>query len=174
MHAHFGTAVHPGVGHVVARIAAEDDLDLVERLADVLLNGQKVRENLRGMVNVGQPVPNGNTRVRGQCLHHGLFKAAVLDAVVVATEHDRRILPALLLAHVAHRGGEIGDVSALILGGNLKRTAGAGGGLFKQQRNVLVFERLVLDAGTLFVLQICSELEQVGNFIGGEILQREK
>ena len=63
---------------------------------------------------------------------------------------------------------------ALVVGGDLKRAAGAGGGLFKQQHDVLAGEQVAADAGALLRLQVGGEVQHIADLIRGEILQREK
>ena len=166
MHAELGADVHQAVGHVVAGIAAENELALVEGLLGVLHQGEDVGERLGGMIDVGQTVPHGNTGVGGETLDDLLVVAAVLDAVEEAAEDLRGVDHGLLLAHLGGLGIEERDVRAFVIGGDLKRAAGAGG--------VLTGEQVAADAGALLRLQIGGEVEHIADLIGGEILQREK
>ncbi len=75
---------------------------------------------------VGQTVPDGDARELGQRLDRGLGKAPVLDAVVDAAQHPGRVLHRLFVADVRTAGAQVGDVRALIVGGDLERDAGAG------------------------------------------------
>jgi len=56
------------------------------------------------------------------------------------------------------------------VGGHFKAAAGAGGGLFKDQGNVLAVELVVGDAGLLFGLEVCGQVEQLFD-LGGGIVQ---
>ena len=174
VHAELGADVHQAVGHVVAGIAAENELALVEGLLGVLHQGEDVGERLGGMIDVGQTVPHGNTGVGGETLDDLLVVAAVLDAVEEAAEDLRGVDHGLLLAHLGGLGIEERDVRAFVIGGDLKRAAGAGGGLLEEQHDVLTGEQVAADAGALLRLQIGGEVEHIADLIGGEILQREK
>ena len=43
VHAHFGAAVHPGVAHIIADIAAENHFHLGERFRAMLFDGEHIR-----------------------------------------------------------------------------------------------------------------------------------
>ena len=163
---------HEGVAHVVAGIANVNELDLVEGLCNVFHDGEAVRQNLSGMIQVGEAVPYGNAGVLGEQLNGLLLEAAELDAVVEAAENLRGILEGLLLAHLAV--GEEGHVCALVEGGNFECAAGAGGGLLEKKNDVLAFEQVALDAGALLGLQIGGKVEEVADLIGGEVLEGEQ
>ena len=126
------------------------------------------------MIHVGQAVPHGHAGVGGKPLDDRLIVAAVLDAVEEAAEDLRGIGHRFLLAHLGGLGVEERDVRALVVGGDLKRAAGAGGGLFKQQHDVLAGEQIAADTGALFRLEIGGEVEHIADLIRGEILQSEK
>ena len=174
MHAELGADVHQAVGHVVAGIAAEDELALAQRLFSVLHQREDVGQRLGGVVNVCQAVPNGNTRVGGKPLDDLLVVAAVLDAVVEAAEDLGGVDHRFLLAHLGGLGIEESDVRALVVSGDFERAAGAGRGLFKQQHDVLAGEQVAADTGALLRLQVGGEVEHIADLIGREILQREK
>ena len=174
VHAHLGGADHPGVAHVVPHIAGKDHLDLVQGLVAVLLDGQHVRQNLGGMVGVGQAVPHGHARPFRQVLHHGLLVAPVLDAVEEAAQDFGGVLQGLLFAHLGAARVQVGDVGALLGGRHLEGAAGAGGGLFKQQHNVLAFHRRLADARPALGLQVPGQVQQITNFLRGKIFQSQK
>ena len=174
MDAELGADVHQAVGDVVARVAAEDELALAQRLLGVLHQRQDIGERLGGVVNVGQAVPNGNARVGGETLDDLLVVAAVLDAVVEAAQDLGGVDHRFLLAHLGGLGIEEGDACAFIVSGDLKRAAGAGRGLFKQQHDVLAGEQVAADAGALFGLEVSGEIEHIADLIRGEVFQRQE
>ena len=100
--------------------------------AELLLHGQEIGENLRRVVFVGQTVVDGHAGVRRQVADRLLGEAAVLDGVVHAPEHPRRVLDRFLLADVRSRGVQVGDVGALVVGRRLEGTTGAGRGLLEE------------------------------------------
>ena len=81
------------VAHVVARVARVDQRHLVKRLArQVLLHGQQVRQQLRRVELVGQPVPHRHARILRQRFDDFLAVPAILNAVVHPPEHARGVL----------------------------------------------------------------------------------
>jgi hypothetical protein len=53
MNPHLCAAVHPGIGHIVSDIPAEDNLCFVERLCDMFLHGHHVSKDLGRVVYIG-------------------------------------------------------------------------------------------------------------------------
>ena len=172
--AELGADVHQAVGDIVARVAAEDELALAQRLFGVLHQRQDIGKRLRRVVDVGQAVPHGNARVGGETLDDLLVVAAVLDAVVEAAEDLGGVDHRFLLAHLGGLGIEESDVRALVVSGDFERAAGAGRGLFEQQHDVLAGEQVAADAGALFGLEVSGEIEHVADLVGGEVLQRQE
>ena len=106
----------------------------------------------------------------GQVLHDLLAVTAVLDAVKHAAQHPGGVGNGLLFADLAARRVQISHLHAQVVGGHFKAAAGAGGGLFKDQGNVLAVELVVGDAGLLFGLEVCGQVEQLFD-LGGGIVQ---
>ena len=174
VHAHLGGADHPGVAHVVPHVAGEHHLHLVQRLVAVLLNGHHVGQNLRGVVGVRQAVPHGHAGILRQVLHRLLVVAPVLDAVEEPAQHLGGVLQGFLFAHLGGVRVQIGDVGPLLGGRHLEGAAGAGGGLFKQQHDVLALHRRLADAGPALGFQVVAQIQQVADLRGGEVLQRQE
>ena len=159
--AHLGTAHHQAVAHVVAGVAEVDEVDALQ-LAEVLPDGEEVGQNLGGVELVGQAVPHGHPGVVGQVFHDLLAVAAVLDAVKHAAQHPGGVGDGLLLADLAARGVQVGHFHAQIVSGDLKAAAGAGGGLFKDQGDVLARQLVVVaDAGLFLGLEVGGEVQQL-------------
>ena len=140
----------------------------------VLLNGHHVRQDLGGVVCVGETVPDGHTGVLRQILHHLLVVAPVLDAVEEPAQHLGGVLQGFLLSHLAAAGVQVGDVASLLGGGHLKGAAGAGGGLFKQQHDVLALKGWVADAGPALGLQVVAQVQEIADLRGGEVFQSQE
>ena len=121
------------------------------------------------MVNVGQTVPNGNAGVLGEIFHHALLVAAVLNAVIEASENLGGIFERFLLAHLRGLGIEEGDVRAFVEAGDLECAAGTGRRLFKEKNDVLALEHFVVDAGALLGLEVMRKIQHVADFLRGEI-----
>ena len=99
------------------------------------------------MVGVGKAVPDRNPGVFRQLLHIFLGIAPVFNSVKEPAQHLGGVLQRLLLSHLGAACVQIGDVGALLGGRHLKRTPCAGGGLFKEQHNVLAFQGRIADPG---------------------------
>ena len=140
----------------------------------MLLNGEKIRQNLGGVVLVGQPVPHRHTGVLCQQLHPLLTEASVLDAVEHPAQHFGRVLNALLLADLGGLGVQIHRVHPQVRRRHLKAAAGAGAGLFKNQGDVLALKQPVGDTGLLLRLQFGGQSQQLRNLCRGEIQQGQK
>ena len=169
MQAHLGAAHHQAVAHVVTGVAEVDEVDALQ-LAEVLPDGEEVGQDLGGVELVGQAVPHRHPGVVGQFLHDLLAVAAVLDAVKHAAQHPGGVGNGLLFADLAARRVQISHLHAQVVGSHFKAAAGAGGGLFKDQGNVLAMELVVGDAGLLFGLEVCGQVEQLFD-LGGGIVQ---
>ena len=135
----------------------------------MLLNGQEVRQNLGGVKFVGEAVHNGNAGILCQLLHQLLTVTAVLDAVKHPAQDTGGVSKGLLHADLAAGGAQIGRSHAKVLTGHLKGAAGAGGGLFKNQSDVLSLQIAVGDARLLLSLQIGRSVQKLLNLSRGEV-----
>ena len=79
-----------------------------------------------------------------------------------------------LFAHLAAAGIEIGHAHAEIHSRDLKRAASAGGGLFKQQDDVLALHGGGADVGAALGLQVVAQVQQIADFLRGKVLQSQK
>ena len=74
----------------------------------MLLNGQKIRQNLGGMKLIGQSVKYWHTGILRQFFHDCLSKATVLNAVVHPAQNPGSVRDGLLHADLAAGGAQIG------------------------------------------------------------------
>ena len=65
-------------------------------------------------------------------------------------------------------------MGALVVGCHFKGAAGAGGGLFEDQGDVLALQPLLLITAVLGCLEVSGQLEQELELVGGEIELLEK
>ena len=93
---HLDAADHEGIAHIIPGIPEVDQL-LPLQGTEMLPDCEEVRQNLGRMELIGQAVPHRDTGIRGQLLHTGLLKAAVLNAVKHPSQNPGRIGNALLL-----------------------------------------------------------------------------
>ena len=149
------------VRHVEAGVAEVAEDDLVERLGDVLAEGEEVGQDLGRVPLVGEPVVDRDAGPARELLGRVLREAAVLDRVVHAAEHARGVLHGLLVAHVRAGRADEGDVGALVVGGDLERAARPGRVLLEDQRDLLADELLLLAPLLLGRLQLRREVDQV-------------
>ena len=166
--AHFRAGDHKGIAHVVAGVSHIGKANSLE-MAEFLLNGQQVRQHLGGMELVGQTVPDGDSGIFSQLLHRLLLEAAVLNAVKHAAQHPCGVGDALLFAHLGAAGVQICHTHSQVVARHLKGAAGAGGGLLKQQHNVLVFQVAVGNAVPLHPLKLLGQIQQITDFRRGVI-----
>ena len=131
-------------------------------------HGEEVGEDLGGVGFVGEAVPHGHVGETGQLFHDVLTEAAVFDAVVHTGEHAGGVGHGFLLADLG-AAGKIGAVAALIVDGGLEGAAGAGGGLFENEGDVLALEELGFAAGLAQSLEAGGEVEQAGQLFTGEV-----
>ena len=143
--------------------------------AEVFPDGQEVGKDLGGVELVGQAVPDRNTGVMGQVFHDLLPIAAVLDAVKHPAQHPGGVGNGFLFADLAARRVKVGDLHAQIVSGDLKAAAGAGGGLFKDQGDVLAGQLLIVaDAGLFPGLQVSGQIEQLLDLGRGVVQKLQK
>ena len=173
VHAHLGAGDDERIGHVVARVAHEGELH-AGKATQLFLDGQKVGQHLRGVKLVGQAVPHRHAGVFRQKFHRILAETAVFDTVVHAAKHARRVLDALLFAHLRAGWVEEGHAHAQIAPRHFKGAARARGGLFKQQHDVAAHQVPVADAQMLFALQALGQIEQMADFVGRVVQKREE
>ena len=173
MHAELRADDHEGVGNVVAGVAEEGEL-AAAHIAELFAGGHDVGEHLRGMELVGQAVPHGNAGVLRKIFHDGLLEAAVLDAVKHAAENLRGVGEGFLLAHLGRAGIEERDAHAEITRADFKGAAGAGGGLLKEQNDLLVGEPLVLHTVVLQALELNGKVDEVVDLFRGEVKKSEE
>ena len=121
------------------------------------------------MVHVGEAVIYGHAGILHQILHHLLVEAPVLDAVEHPAQDLGGVGQGLLLAHLGGLGIQERDPGALVHGRHLEGAAGAGGGLFKEQDDVLAGEGVALDAGLLLDLELFSQVQHIPDLLGGEV-----
>ena len=140
----------------------------------MLPDGEKVRQNLGGVELVGKAVEHGHPGVLGQLLHDLLAEAPVLDAVKHAAQDPCGVGNGLLDADLGAGGSQVGGSHAQILGGHLKGAEGAGGGLFKNQGNVLPLQVAVGDARLLLGLQVRGGVQELVDLSGGEVQELQE
>ena len=141
----------------------------MQRLVAELGHRQEVGEDLGRVELIGQAVPDRDAGELRQLLDDLLAEAAVLDPVVDAPEHARGVLHRLLVADLRAARAEVGDVSALVVRGDLEGHARARRGLLEDHRDVLAAHSRLLVAAVLGALQVTRQVEEVANLPGAEV-----
>ena len=173
MQTHQGAAHHQRVAHVVTGIAVIHQMDALQ-ITEAFLNGHKVRQDLGGVELIGQAVPNRNRGILRQLLHHFLTVAAVFNAVIDPGQNPGSISNGFLAADLGGSGIQISGAHTQVVGGHLKTAAGAGAGLFKDQRHILALAKLVGNTSLLLGLQLSGQIQQFTNLCRREIQQLQK
>ena len=114
-------------------------------------------QHLRGVPLLGQPVVDRHPGVLGEGFDICLAVAAELDRVVHAAQHCCGVGNRFLVSQLRAGRVQIGHVSALVVGSNIKRGPGAGGALFEDQRDLLAVETFDLGARVLRQLECLGE-----------------
>ena len=174
MESELGAHDHERVGHIVPRIAHEDELQALEAGGEVLLDREHVGDHLSRVELGGQAVPDGHARVGGQVLDDALGEAPVLDPVVHSTENTGRVLDGLLLPHLGRARIEVGHPHPQIPAGHLERAAGPRRGLLEQQDDVLALEIAVRGPGQLEALELRRQVDEVPDLIRGVVKEFEE
>ena len=100
------------------------------------------------------------TGVGGEFLDVGLGVAAELDRVVHAAQDRGGVGDRFLVPELGSGRFEVGDVRALVVGGDLEGRTGPGRGLLEDQRDLLAAQLLDLGAGVLGQLERLGQFEQ--------------
>ncbi len=136
----------------------------------MLAHREEIREDLRRMEIVGEPVPDRNARVLREGFHRRVLEPAELDAVKHPAEDAGGILDALLAAELDVVDPQVFGVSALILCADRKGAAGPGGRLLENERNILVRKARPVDALLLLLLELRREVQEILDFLRRKVL----
>ena len=114
---------------------------------------------------VRQAVIDRHAGMRGERLGLILREAAIFDAVIHTAENARRVFHRLLLADLCSGRAEIGDVRALVVGGDLEAGSGARRVLLEDQGDVLAPQSLFFVAAILGLLERGGEPQQKADLV---------
>ena len=144
----FSGCPNPANGHVAGTVANEGD-DLAGDGASRFLEGENIRDDLAGMLGIGQGVDGRDAGVMREILHVALRVGADDCAVHHAAEHAGGVLNGFAAAELEVIGIEKHHAAAQFADASLERHACAGGGLGEDHCPRLAGERLVLAVATL-------------------------
>src|SRR5690348_13263561 len=91
---------------------------------------------------VRQPVPDRYTGVLRQFFYLLLREAAILDAIVHASQDASGILHGLFVANMRAAGADIGNVRSLVVSSYLEAATRAGRIFLKDECDLLTFQML--------------------------------
>ena len=109
-----------------------------------------------------------------QRLHAVVGRTPELDAVVHAAQHSGRVLHRLLVPDLRRCRIDVGDVGSLVVRGDLECTAGAGGCLLEDQRDVLARQAVPRAARVFGALEVACQVEQIVQIPIGAVNQAEQ
>ena len=124
LHPHFCAADHEGIPHVISRIPEINQL-FSAQCAEMLPDRQKIRQNLRWMKFVGQPVPHGNRRIFCKRFNNLLPISAIFDSVEHRAEHPRGICNTFFFPDLRAGGIKISAMHTEIMRRHFKAAASA-------------------------------------------------
>ena len=129
------------IAHVVTCVTCIDQRHFVERFTgQMLLHGEKIRQQLRGVKLIGQAVPYRHASVFRQCFDNLLTIAAILNTVIHATKHAGSVFYRLFMTNLAAAWAEISNTSTLVICGNFERASGTSRVFFEDERDVFTSE----------------------------------
>ena len=123
---------------------------------------------------VGETVKDGHARVGRKLFDRLLREAAVFDRVIHLAENACGILHAFLVTELRRLRIEERRVRTLVVSGDFKRSARARRGLFENERDVFAAEHLLFRAHALSFLEIDREVDEIVDFGGRMVNEREK
>ena len=127
------------------------------------------------MIHIGEAVKDGNTGEFRQIFHDFLIEAAVFNTVKEAAQHFGRIFQGFLFPHLRAFGIEEGHMGAFIVAGGFKGAPRSRRGFFKEQYDIFSFQkRLIVDPRSFLGFERCRQIQQITDFLGGEIHQCQK
>src|SRR5512136_2728375 len=93
-----------------------------------------------------QAVPNRDTGIFCQHLNALLAKTSVFNSVIHPPQYPGSILERLFTAQLASAWFQVGDMRTLVICGDFEGAASPGGGLLKDQHDILAFQPWLFDA----------------------------
>ena len=169
LHAGFQAADDKRVHHVVP-VANEAQLEALQCTL-LLPYGHKVGKHLAGMAEIRQPVDNGNAAPLGQSLYLRLLESADHDAIQVPGKNPGGVLHRLATANLQIVGRQKQRLASQLVHSNFKGHPGAGGSLLKNHTQGFTRQMMVRDPVLIFIFQLVSEVQNLGDFRRGEIQQ---
>mgnify|MGYP005766885567 CR=1 FL=1 len=173
MHPQLGAPDHQGITHIVAGVAHINQTDIFQ-MPEMFTDRQHIGQNLGGMVLVCQPVPHGNARIFCQFLHDLLPVSAVLNTVKHPSQHSGSVRYTFLFSNLRTGRIQVSGSHTQIVGRHLKRTAGAGAGLLKNQRDIFSPQGVHRNTPSLLFLQLRRQIQKTDDLIRCKILKCQK
>ena len=137
-------------------------------------HGQQIRQNLRGVEFVRQPVIHRHARIARQFFHRFLAESAIFHRIEHSAQHARRVFNAFFVPDLAAGWLQVGYARALVARRHFKRAARAGAGFFKNQRNIFARQAAHFPALFFGSFEFGGQIQQPGNFGGREVGQVQK
>ena len=158
VNAHDGTGIQERVADVVA-VSEVDEL-LPAEPAQLLLDGDHVRQGLAGVLQVVEPADDGDGRILPELVHHLVVERTVHDAVDEAAHDTGRVLDGLAVDPHLHLGlVDVERMASELRDGDVERDPRTGAGLLEDHREGLALEGVAVV--TALSLELDGEVDHL-------------
>ncbi len=143
-------------------------------MAEFFLDRQHVGEHLCRMILIRQSVPYRNFRIFCQLFYNLLTESTILNSLIHTGKNTGCIFNALFFADLGTGRIQIRCSHTEIVCSYLEGTAGSGAGFLEDQRNVFTAQGIHRNAFLFLLLQLCGQIQQIGNLFRCKIFQCQK
>ena len=143
-------------------------------MAELFLDCQHIGEHLGRVVLVRQSVPYRDFGIFCQLFYDLLAESTVLDSLIHTGKNAGCIFNALFFADLGTGRIQIRCSHTEIVCSYLEGTAGSGAGFLEDQCNVFTAQGIHRNAFLFLLLQLCGQIQQIGNLFRCKIFQCQK
>ena len=161
-----------GLAHIVA--VTDPGHGTAADVATQLMEGLHVREQLAGVMHVGQGVDHRGRRAGAETLHGIMVEGADHDDVHHARHHPRTVLHRFATSQLGVAWRQEHGVAAELCHAGLEGDPGAGGGFLEDHCQHFAAQRLVRLAPVLQGLEFDAAQDQLPEFLGIHVQQGQE
>ena len=143
-------------------------------MAEFFLDRQHIRQHLCRMILIRQSVPYRNFRIFCQLFYNLLTESTILNSLIHTGKNTGCIFNALFFADLGTGRIKVCCSHTEVVCGYFEGTAGSGAGFLEDQRNVFAAQGIHRNAFLFLLLQLCGQVQQIGNLFRCKILQCQK
>ena len=169
VHAEQCSGDQQGIRRVVACVTEIAVGDLAEGALGVIAHCEYVGQHLGRVPLIGETVPHWHAGIFGEDLDIGVGRSSVLDPVIHPSEHPCGVPDRLLVPDLGSARSEIGDVGTLVEGADLEGAHRTGRGFLEDEGDIATCQALPLAPGALVVAKPTREVDEVEEFVLGEV-----